>query len=39
METRPLSKLKSWRLIRIVSKAPAGTAKPAAEKPAPEKLA
>jgi small subunit ribosomal protein S17 len=28
METRPLSKLKNWRLIRVVTKAP--TAEPAA---------
>lgn len=37
METRPLSKLKSWRLVRVVTKAPGGAAKPAA--PAPEKPA
>ena len=29
METRPLSKSKSWRLIRVVSKAPSGVATPA----------
>src|ERR1700757_897885 len=28
METRPLSKLKNWRLVRIVTKAP-GAAEPA----------
>jgi small subunit ribosomal protein S17 len=33
METRPLSKLKSWRLIRVVVKAPGG---PEAIKTAPE---
>ena len=32
METRPLSKLKNWRLVRVVTKGPGGT--PAAE-PAP----
>src|SRR5262249_39815386 len=32
METRPLSKLKHWRLVRVVKKAPAG---PAAALPAP----
>jgi small subunit ribosomal protein S17 len=26
METRPLSKLKNWRLVRVVAKAPAGEA-------------
>jgi small subunit ribosomal protein S17 len=30
METRPLSKLKSWRLIRIVTKAPEAPAHAAA---------
>jgi small subunit ribosomal protein S17 len=30
METRPLSKLKNWRLVRIVTRAP-GAAAPAAE--------
>jgi small subunit ribosomal protein S17 len=38
METRPLSKLKSWRLVRVVTKAPGGATKPvpvaAPEKPA-----
>jgi small subunit ribosomal protein S17 len=29
METRPLSKLKNWRLVRVVTKGPGGT--PAAE--------
>src|SRR3954453_14686941 len=33
METRPLSKLKHWRLVRVVKKAPAG---PAAAAPAAE---
>ncbi len=33
METRPLSKLKNWRLVRIVTRAP-GAAAPA-EQPAP----
>src|SRR5438067_5167258 len=32
METRPLSKLKNWRLVRVVTKAP-GTAVPAAPAP------
>lgn len=31
METRPLSKTKNWRLIRIVTKAPGGTPAAAAE--------
>jgi hypothetical protein len=26
METRPLSKLKRWRLVRVVTKAPGGKA-------------
>jgi len=30
METRPLSKLKSWRLVRVVTQAPSATAVPAA---------
>jgi small subunit ribosomal protein S17 len=30
METRPLSKMKNWRLIRVVIKAPAQVAAPAA---------
>jgi small subunit ribosomal protein S17 len=30
METRPLSKLKNWRLVRIVSRAPGAAAAPAA---------
>src|SRR5579883_3224980 len=36
METRPLSKTKSWRLVRIVTRAPgsaAPTGAPAAEQP------
>ena len=33
METRPLSKLKSWRLVRVVTRAPA---QPAAKTPGPE---
>jgi len=33
METRPLSKTKHWRLVRVVTKAPALA--PAAEQPAP----
>jgi small subunit ribosomal protein S17 len=28
METRPLSKNKNWRLLRVVKKAPAGQAEP-----------
>jgi small subunit ribosomal protein S17 len=32
METRPLSKTKNWRLVRVVKKAPV-TAQTAAEKP------
>ena len=28
METRPLSKNKNWRLVRVVKKAPAGQAEP-----------
>ncbi len=32
METRPLSRLKRWRLVRVVTKAPAKTL--AAEQPA-----
>src|SRR6266702_3485934 len=36
METRPLSKLKNWRLVRVVTKGPGGTAAPApAAEPAP----
>src|ERR671935_313311 len=38
METRPLSKLKNWRLVRVVARAPGGApaAAPAAEpQPAP----
>src|ERR1700719_612504 len=31
METRPLSKTKNWRLVRVVIKGPALTAAPAAE--------
>jgi small subunit ribosomal protein S17 len=34
METRPLSKLKNWRLVRVVAKAP-GTAAAPAPQPAP----
>ena len=34
METRPLSKLKNWRLVRIVTRAPAAAAAPAAPAPA-----
>jgi small subunit ribosomal protein S17 len=34
METRPLSKLKNWRLMRVVTRAP-GTAATAAAAPAP----
>jgi small subunit ribosomal protein S17 len=30
METRPLSKLKNWRLVRIVTRAPGTAAAPAA---------
>src|SRR5260370_12635062 len=36
METRPLSKLKTWRLVRVVTKAPeqaVAAALPGAEKP------
>jgi small subunit ribosomal protein S17 len=33
METRPLSKMKCWRLLRIVTKAPTAEAVPAAEAP------
>lgn len=39
METRPLSKLKSWRLVRVVTKAPGGATKPTAPAAAPEKPA
>src|SRR5262245_26200 len=35
MESRPLSKTKNWRLVRVVTKAPALTA-PAVEQPGPE---
>jgi small subunit ribosomal protein S17 len=37
METRPLSKLKRWRMVRIVTKAPESAPKPesAAAAPAP----
>src|SRR5881398_2620908 len=31
METRPLSKLKNWRLVRVVTKSPRGAAPKAAE--------
>ena len=34
METRPLSKLKNWRLVRVVTAAPAAAPTPAPE-PAP----
>ena len=33
METRPLSKMKNWRLVRVVTKAPGGSA-PATPAPA-----
>jgi small subunit ribosomal protein S17 len=33
METRPLSKLKNWRLVRVVTKAPSAAA--VATEPAP----
>src|SRR4051812_43896810 len=36
METRPLSKMKSWRLVRVVTPGPGGTPAPA---PAPEQPA
>src|SRR3954454_15870809 len=36
METRPLSKLKHWRLVRVVTKAPAQATAAAAAAPAPE---
>src|SRR5213594_2558162 len=37
METRPLSKTKRWRLVRVVTKAPAlALAAPVAEQPGPE---
>src|SRR5438105_10947796 len=35
METRPLSKLKNWRLVRIVARAPGAAAVAAAAAPAP----
>jgi small subunit ribosomal protein S17 len=35
METRPLSKLKNWRLVRIVTRAPGTAAPAAAAAPAP----
>jgi small subunit ribosomal protein S17 len=34
MESRPLSKTKHWRLVRVVTRAPALGAAPAAEEPA-----
>src|SRR6266576_5019782 len=34
METRPLSKLKHWRLVRVVKKAPGGVAEPVGGAPA-----
>ena len=36
METRPLSKMKNWRLVRVVTRGPGGTPAPA---PAPEQPA
>jgi small subunit ribosomal protein S17 len=37
METRPLSKMKHWRLVRVVTPAPqAGTGTPAPETAAPQ---
>jgi small subunit ribosomal protein S17 len=30
METRPLSKMKNWRLVRVVTKGPGAATKPAA---------
>jgi small subunit ribosomal protein S17 len=39
METRPLSKTKHWRLVRIVTKAPAASSAPAAAAPAAEQPA
>jgi small subunit ribosomal protein S17 len=35
METRPLSKTKHWRLVRVVTKAPAHAARPAQAAEAP----
>ena len=35
MESRPLSKTKHWRLVRVVSKAQQGQPQPEAEPPAP----
>ena len=35
METRPLSKLKNWRLVRVVTRAPGGAAPAAGAEPAP----
>ena len=35
METRPLSKTKSWRLVRVVTKAPTTTV-PSSPEPAPQ---
>src|SRR5437762_8559799 len=36
METRPLSKLKNWRLVRVVTRGPGGVPAPApAAEPAP----
>jgi small subunit ribosomal protein S17 len=34
METRPLSKMKHWRLVRVITRAPGGTREPAAAAPA-----
>src|SRR5215475_15494287 len=36
METRPLSKLKSWRLVRVVTKAPEQQVAAAAAAPPPQ---
>src|SRR5579864_3229371 len=35
METRPLSKTKNWRLVRVVTKAPGGAVPAAPATPAP----
>ena len=39
MESRPLSKTKHWRLVRVVTKAPAVAAPAGAEQPVPESAA
>jgi small subunit ribosomal protein S17 len=39
METRPLSKLKRWRLVRVVTKAPMGTKEAAAAQATPAEQA